>query len=72
MRVCVFVGGWMWMHERGRVLAYLSRMPRAGAVLSASSLTPACLSTLSHERHDFGKKVTVRKMCVLSFCITLI
>ena len=51
--MCVCGGG---VHERGRVLDYLSRSPRTGALLSASSLTPRHFSTLSHKRHDFRKK----------------
>jgi len=27
---------------------------------------------LSHKRHDFGKKVTEHKMCVLIFCTTFV
>jgi len=29
-------------------------------------------STLSHKRHDFRKKVTEHKMCVLIFCTTFV
>jgi hypothetical protein len=36
-RVCVVGGCWGWVHERGRVLAYLSSRPRASAIFSASS-----------------------------------
>ena len=32
---------------------------------SVSSLVPPYLSTLCHKRHDFRKKVTEHKMCVL-------
>jgi hypothetical protein len=55
------------------VFAYLSSMPRAGVILSASSLSPSlslpppCFSALSHKRHDFRKQVTEHKMCVLIF-----
>jgi hypothetical protein len=44
------------VQERGRVVAYLSSMLSARTVLSASSLAPPYLSTLSHKRHDFRKK----------------
>jgi hypothetical protein len=30
------------------------------------------LSTLSHKRYDFRKKVTEHKMCVLIFCTTFV
>ena len=53
MRACVrgWVGAW-WasgVHERGhlleRVYAYLSSIPRSGAILFASSLAPPYFST---------------------------
>jgi hypothetical protein len=38
---------------------------------SVTSPTVQYFSTLSHKRHDFRKKkVSDRKMCVLSFCTT--
>ena len=55
-----------------RVKAYLSSKPRAGAILSASSLAPPYLSTLSHKRHDFRKKKSQHKTCVLIFPTTSI
>ena len=57
MRVCV------WVHERGRIIAYLSTMPRTDAVFSVVSLAPPYCSTLSHKRHDYReKKVTEHKI----------
>ena len=62
------------MHERGRVLAYLSSMLRAGAILSASSLSPPYISTLSHKWHGFGGGggVAEHKMCDLIFYTTFL
>jgi hypothetical protein len=40
------------------VYAYLSSMPRAGAIFSAFSLAAPYLSTLPHKWYDFRKKVT--------------
>jgi hypothetical protein len=55
----------VWVHQSGRVPAYLSCTPRAGAMFFASSLAAPHSSALSHKRHDFWKKVTEHKMCVL-------
>ena len=52
------------MHECGCELGYLPSMPRAGAILSASSLVPPYFSTLSHKRHDFRENVIEHKMRV--------
>ena len=62
----------MWVQERGRVFAYLSSMPRAGAMLPASSLAPPYFSSLSHKRHDFRKKITGHKTCVFGFYLQLL
>jgi hypothetical protein len=53
------------------VWAYLSSTLRAGAKLFPASLATPHFST-SHKLHDFGKKVTEHKMCVLIFCTTFI
>jgi hypothetical protein len=58
VRPCVYgVDVWVSVYERERVLsrveAYLSSIPRAGAILSASCLAPSYFSTLFHKRHDF-------------------
>ena len=37
-------------------------------VTSVASLAPPYFSTLPHKRHDFRKKVTEHKMCILIFC----
>jgi hypothetical protein len=72
--VCVCVGGWVWVHEHmrllARMLAYLSSMQRAGAILSASSLAQPYFWAFSHEWYNFRKKVREHKMCVLIFCTT--
>ena len=62
--VCLRARVWVWVRERERVLAYLSNMPWAGAILSASSLAPPYFSTLSHKQQDFRKKDTEHKMCL--------
>ena len=41
-------------------------------MLSAASLAPPLFSTFSHQRHDFRKKLTEHKMCVLLFLYTLL
>jgi hypothetical protein len=53
------------------VCPYLSSMQRASAILSAASLAPPHFSTLSLKQHDFWKKVTEHKKCVLIFLTTL-
>ena len=58
--------------ESGSVGAYLSSMPRAVAILYASSLPPPHFLLLSHKRYDFRIKVTEHKMCVLIFSKTFI
>ena len=62
----------MWLHEHGCVLAYVSSIPRAGSILSASSLAPPYFSTLSHKQQDYRKKVSEDKMCVLIFSTTFV
>jgi hypothetical protein len=49
-------------------------MPRAEAILSASSLAAIYFSKLSHKRHDFrgGGGITEHKMCVLIFSTNFI
>ena len=42
-------------------------MPRAGAILSASSVAPPYFTILSPKRQDFPEKVPEHKICVLSF-----
>ena len=69
-RACV--GGWVDVNAQALACAYLSSMPRAGAMLSASSLAPPYISTLYHKRYDFRKKVTEYKKCVLIFSTTFI
>ena len=70
-RVCV----WVWLHGRGRVLSrvwtYLFSMQRACAIFAAF-LAPPHFLTLPHKRHDFRKKITEHKMCVLIFCTRFI
>jgi hypothetical protein len=62
----------MWLHEHGRVLAYVSSIPRAGSIMSASSLAAPYFSTLSHKQHDYRKKASEDKMCVLIFSTTFV
>ena len=64
-RVCVCVSRGMWMHELGRVFAYLSSMPRVGATFSAASMAPLDSLTLSHKWQVFRNKVTEHKLFVL-------
>ena len=68
--VCVYVGGWVWVHGRGRVL--VSCMSRTGAILSASSLAPPYFSVLSHKRHDFWKRKLLNIKCVFWFSLQLL
>ena len=42
-------------------------MPHEGAILFATSLAPSRFSTLSHEQHDYWKKVTEHNMCFSLF-----
>ena len=62
VRPCVSVG------TRARACACarvgLPNIPRAGAILSATSLAPRDFSTLSHKRHDLKKKGIEHIMCV--------
>jgi hypothetical protein len=58
-------------HERGRVVAYLSSIPRACAILSASSLAAPHFSTLSHKQHNFRKKKSLNIKCVFIFSTNL-
>jgi hypothetical protein len=56
-----------------RVQPYLSTVQRACVVLS--SATPLALPyflAFSHKRHDFRKRVTEHKMCVLIFSTTFV
>ena len=72
--VCVCVG--VCVQQRDRVFAlewaHLSCMPRAGDILPTASLDPSYFSTLSHNRHDFRKKVTECKMCFSILSTTFI
>ena len=47
-------------------------MQHAYAILSAASLAPPNISTLSHKRHDFRKKKLVNIICVLLFSLQLL
>jgi hypothetical protein len=55
-----------------RVALIMEHATRPHIVNCGASLAPPNLSTLSHERHDFRKKFTDHKMCVLIFCTTSI
>jgi hypothetical protein len=57
---------------RARAYACLCRMPSAGTIFSAASLAPSHFLMLSHKWHDFRKKVTEHKMCVLISSTTFI
>jgi hypothetical protein len=54
------------VHEHGPVLAYLSSMPYAATILSASSLAPPYFLTLFQKQHIW-KNVTEHKMCFFQF-----
>ena len=64
------------VHDRGRVSAllqaYLSSMPRAGAIFSAFSLVPPYFSILCHKRLYFrGGKKSLNTKYVLLFSLRL-
>ena len=68
--VCSYVCMYVCVHGRACSLTY----PACNAppiLSSATYLTPHFL-TLSHKRHDFRKKVTEQKTCVLIFSTTFI
>ena len=46
-------------------------MQQACVILSAASLAAQSVSKISHKHHDFRKKVTEHKMCVLVFSTIL-
>ena len=62
MRACVRVA---------LLIQHATRMSHT-VMLFLASLAPPYLSTLSHKRRDFRKKVTEYKMCVLIFSITFL
>jgi hypothetical protein len=64
--------GGVGMGALAREWPHVTTLPRAGAILSASSLAPPYFSTLSHKRLGFRKKATEHEMCVLIFRTTFV
>jgi len=53
------------------VMQYAMRM-RHNVLPSLACLAVQCVSTVSHKWHDFRKKITEHKMCVLIFSRTFV
>jgi hypothetical protein len=68
--VCVCVWNLVGVGARSWACAYLSSMPRRGAILDVATLAPPHFVTLSHKQHGFRKNVTEHKMCVFIFSTT--
>ena len=70
--VCVWVGGCTGAVACLRACSYLAGIPRACAILAAASLARPYFSTLSHKQHDFRKRLTEHKTCILIFSTAFI
>jgi hypothetical protein len=66
--VCVGLPGRVGVCMRARVALLIQHATRMRHIVSfVTSLPSQAFSTLSHKRHDFRKKITEDKICVLIF-----